>query len=124
MLKRREYEGKALLANSRNGRNKPAHNITEGVCTRIGNDSPRVAALRSGEIDMMYTVPPQDIERIRKTKGVKIYEGPELRTIFLGFDQVRDELQDSSVKGKNPFKDIRVRKAFYQAIDEEAIKSK
>jgi peptide/nickel transport system substrate-binding protein len=28
----------------------------------------------------------------------------------------------SDVKGKNPFKDIRVRKAFYQAIDVEAIK--
>ena len=28
------------------------------------------------------------------------------------------------MKGKNPFKDVRVRKAFYQAIDEEAIKTK
>src|SRR5260221_9429344 len=73
---------------------------------------------------MMYTVPPQDIERTRKTKGVKVYEGPELRTIFLGFDQTRDELLDSSIKGKNPFKDVRVREAFYEAIDEEAIKSK
>jgi peptide/nickel transport system substrate-binding protein len=73
---------------------------------------------------MMYTVPPQDIERLRKSRGVKILEGPELRTIFLGFDQTRDELLDSSIKGKNPFKDVRVRRAFYQAIDEEAIKSK
>ena len=43
--------------------------------------------------------------------------GPELRTIFLGMDQKRDELLYSSVKGKNPFKDKRVRQAFYQAID-------
>ena len=50
--------------------------------------------------------------------------GPELRTIFLNFDSFRDELKYSSVKGKNPFKDARVRKAFYQAIDIEAIKSK
>ncbi len=35
---------------------------------------------------------------------------------------MRDELTASSVKGKNPFKDVRVRKAFYQAIDIEAIK--
>jgi peptide/nickel transport system substrate-binding protein len=47
---------------------------------------------------------------------------PELRTIFLGMDQKRDELQFSSVKGKNPFKDRRVRLAFYQAIDIEGIK--
>jgi peptide/nickel transport system substrate-binding protein len=35
-------------------------------------------------------------------------------------DQKRDELLYSNVKGKNPFKDVRVRKAFYQAIDIEA----
>jgi len=50
--------------------------------------------------------------------------GPEIRTIFLGMDQSRDELGHSSVKGKNPFKDVRVRKAFYQAIDEDAINKK
>jgi peptide/nickel transport system substrate-binding protein len=50
--------------------------------------------------------------------------GPELRTIFLNMDSFRDELLYSNVKGKNPFKDARVRKAFYQAIDIEAIKSR
>jgi len=39
-------------------------------------------------------------------------------------DQSRDELLESSVKGKNPFKDKRVRQALYQAIDMEAIKSR
>jgi peptide/nickel transport system substrate-binding protein len=38
-------------------------------------------------------------------------------------DQGRDELKYSSVKGKNPFKDKRVRQALYQAIDIEAIKA-
>jgi peptide/nickel transport system substrate-binding protein len=37
---------------------------------------------------------------------------------------MRDELLYSNVKGKNPFKDVRVRKAFYQAIDMEAIHAK
>ena len=37
---------------------------------------------------------------------------------------MRAELLHASVKGKNPFKDLRVRKAFYQAVDEEAIKAK
>jgi len=36
----------------------------------------------------------------------------------------RDELLYSDVKGKNPLKDVRVRKAMYQAIDIEAIKKK
>ncbi|MGH6623271.1 MAG: ABC transporter substrate-binding protein, partial [Burkholderiaceae bacterium] len=34
----------------------------------------------------------------------------------------RDELQFSSVKGKNPFKDLRVRQAMYYAVDIEGLK--
>jgi peptide/nickel transport system substrate-binding protein len=83
-----------------------------------------VAALISGEIDMMEPVPLQDVERLRGNPNLKVMQGPELRTIFLGMDQKRDELLFSNVKGKNPFKDLRVRKAFYQAIDIEAIRSK
>jgi len=69
-------------------------------------------------------VPPQDIDRIANTPGMKIWQTNELRTIFLGMDQSRDELLESNVKGKNPFKDKRVRQAFYQAIDENAIAAK
>ena len=57
------------------------------------------------------------------TPGVKVIEGPENRTIFLGMDQWRDELLYCDVKGKNPFKDLRVRQALYQAIDIEAIQT-
>jgi peptide/nickel transport system substrate-binding protein len=39
-------------------------------------------------------------------------------------DQARDELLYSSVKGRNPFKDLRVRKALYEAIDIELIRTK
>jgi len=51
-------------------------------------------------------------------------KGPELRTIFIGMDQTRDELLYSNVKGKNPFKDVRVREAFFKAIDIELIKTR
>jgi peptide/nickel transport system substrate-binding protein len=103
---------------------KVGHNLTEVLFQTIKSDATRVAALLSGEIDMMDPVPPQDIERIKSTPGTDVLIGPEVRTIFLNFDQMRDELQYSDVKGKNPFKDARVRKAFYQAVDIEAIKSK
>jgi peptide/nickel transport system substrate-binding protein len=98
--------------------------IDEVVFSRVENPATRVAALLSGDLDMVYNVPPQDIERLEKNPAVKVWQTPELRTIFLGMDQNRDELVESSVKGKNPFKDQRVRQAFYQAIDEEAIKAK
>jgi peptide/nickel transport system substrate-binding protein len=99
-------------------------NVTEVVFTPIGNDATRVAALLSGEIDLMEPVPLQDVPRIAANPNLKVMQGPELRTIFLGMDQKRDELLFSSVKGKNPFKDKRVRQAFYQAIDIETIKSR
>ena len=47
-----------------------------------------------------------------------------MRTIFLGMDQTRDELLYSNIKGKNPFKDVRVREAFFKAIDVELIKTR
>ena len=99
-------------------------NIDEVVFTPIGNDATRVAALISGEIDMMQPVPVQDAARLSQNPNLKIMQGPELRTIFLGMDQSRNELLFSSVKGKNPFKDKRVRQAFSQAIDTEAIKTR
>ncbi len=97
-------------------------NVDEVVFNVIGNDATRVAALLSGEVDVMEPVPVQDIDRIKAASNLKVMQGPELRVIFLGMDQKRDELQFSNVKGKNPFKDKRVRQAFYQAIDIEGIK--
>ena len=97
-------------------------NVQEVIYTPIGNDATRVAALLSGEVDIMEPVPVQDIDRVNSGANTRVLAGPELRTIFLGMDQKRDELLYSSVKGKNPFKDKRVRQAFYQAIDIEGIK--
>jgi len=96
-------------------------NVDEVIFTPIGNDATRVAALLSGEIDVMEPVPVQDVDRIKNNPKLKVMQGPELRVIFLGMDQKRDELQFSNVKGKNPFKDKRVRQAFYQAIDIDGI---
>lgn len=103
---------------------KKEHNLTEIIFTPIPNDATRVAALLSGEVDVIEPVPVQDIQRVNASDKAKVLAGPELRTIFLGFDQIRDELLESNVKGKNPFKDVRVRQAFNMAIDKETIKAR
>ncbi len=103
---------------------KPEHNLTQVVFQSIKSDATRVAALLSGEVDMIDPVPVQDIPRVKANPGNDVLTGPELRTIMLNLEQMRDELPHSNVKGKNPFKDARVRKAFYQAIDIEAIKAR
>jgi peptide/nickel transport system substrate-binding protein len=124
MLKERQPDVKTVLVPNPTWWDKPKHNLDEVTFLRIANDSTRVAALLSGEIDMIYTVPPQDMQRLAQTPGVRILEKPELRVVFFGFDQMSPELRSSDVKGRNPFKDVRVRKALYQAIDIEAIRTK
>ncbi len=76
ILKEREHEVKTVLVNNPNWWAKPEHNLTEVVFTRIANASTRVAALLSGELDMIYTVPPQDIDRIAKTKVMRGFATP------------------------------------------------
>jgi peptide/nickel transport system substrate-binding protein len=121
-LRERQPNVRATFVRNGNYWGKIEGNVQEVVFTPIANDATRVAALLSGEVDVMEPVPVQDIERINSAPNTKAMVAPELRTIFLGMDQKRDELLYSGVKGKNPFKDKRVRQAFYQAIDIEGIK--
>ena len=96
-------------------------NVTEIVYTPIKSAATRIAALLSGEVDMVLDPTPQDLGRLRASADLKVIDGLENRTIFLGMDQFREELPGSNVKGKNPLKDVRVRKALYQAIDVDTI---
>lgn len=124
ILMQREPDRRTTMRNNPDWWDKPEHNLTEVTFNVIGNAATRVAALLAGDVDMIYTVPPQDMQRLSGTDGIKLRTTPELRTIFLGFDQTRPELLKSDVKGQNPFKDQRVRQAFYQAIDIKAIQAR
>ena len=99
-------------------------NIDRIIFTPIEKNSTRVAALLSGAIDFAYPIPIQDQKRLDDAEDIKLLTGPETRTIFLGLDQWRNELPGSDVKGKNPFKDIRVRQAFSHAINTDLIHKK
>ncbi|TCZ55437.1 ABC transporter substrate-binding protein [Roseicella aquatilis] len=124
-LASREPDVKTVLARNESwwGWGDPgnAGNVTEIVYRPIASDATRIAALLSGEVDFVMDPPIQDLNRLRAAPGVKVVEGPEVRSIFLALDVHRDELLYSDVKGKNPFKDLRVRQALYQAIDIGAI---
>ncbi|MGE5640923.1 MAG: ABC transporter substrate-binding protein [Clostridia bacterium] len=97
-------------------------NVTDVIYTPIKSDQTRVSALLAGDVDLVTDLPTQDVERLRKQPTLKVLDGVETRTIFLGLDQHSDELRYAGVKGKNPFKDVRVRKALNMAIDREAIR--
>ena len=71
--------------------------------------------------DVVLDPPLQDIERLARDTRIKVIREPENLFFFLGMDQGRDELLYSDVKGRNPFKDRRVRLAMYQALDVNAL---
>jgi peptide/nickel transport system substrate-binding protein len=96
---------------------KNVGNVTEAVFTVIGSDATRMAALKSGQADIVIDPPFQDIARLRQEGSLKLAGITDIGTQYLGFDQHRAELEGSDVKGKNPFRDVRVRRAVMHAID-------
>jgi len=124
MLKSREPGVRTVLVANPDWWGLKDGNVTEIVYTPIASDATRSAALLSGEIDLVPDIAPQDIARVQSNPALKVYTGPENRVVYFGFDQFRDALVDSSVTDRNPFKDRRVREAFYKAIDVEQLQSK
>ncbi len=101
---------------------KHGGNVKEVIYTPIKSDPTRVAALLSGDVDMLTDLPTQDVARLRTDTKLKVVDGPEVRTIYFAPDVGSPELKYSNIKGKNPFADKRVRQALSMAIDREAIK--
>ena len=128
MLKLREPDVKTVMVKNPNwwglADKRFEGNVDEVIYLPIKADATRVAALLSGEVDLVMDPPAQDIARLKQNPQIKVLEGVENRIVFLGMDQARDELLYSNVKGKNPFKDHRVRQALYQAIDIDALRTR
>jgi len=99
-------------------------NVDEAIYVVIQSDATRLAALVSGQVDFVIDPPFQDVPRLQKEGRFKLAQVSDIGTQYLGFDQSRDELQYGDVKGRNPFKDLRVRRAVYAAIDIDAIVAK
>ena len=87
-------------------------NVDEIVYTVIKSDATRMAALAAGDLDFVLDPPNQDIERLSRDPRIRIYRAPENLVFFLAMNQSREG---------SPFKDLRVRRALYQAIDTDAI---
>ena len=104
------------------GKGKFPLQVTELVYLPIKSPATRVAALLSGEVDFAQDIPAQDVARLKQDAKLRINEGPENRSIFLGLNVGSAELKSSNIKGKNPLADPKVREAMELAIDRDAIK--
>jgi peptide/nickel transport system substrate-binding protein len=90
----------------------------------------RVAALLSGDVEMIETVPTADIAKLETDKKFALSNKVSNRVIYVHLNQHQDKaplfLTDKAGKplDKNPLKDVRVRKALSMAINRDAIVSK
>jgi peptide/nickel transport system substrate-binding protein len=99
-------------------------NLDSVTLTSIRSDATRLAALSSGEVDLVLDPPFQDVERLKADPRLAISTTGDIGTQYFTFDQARDELIGGDVKDKNPFKDIRVRRAVAHALNIDLIVQK
>jgi peptide/nickel transport system substrate-binding protein len=128
VLRRYEPDTRLVLEANPNwwgrGTSAAGGNVTEAVYTVIQSDATRMAALATGEADFVIDPPFQDVARLQQDSRLKFATTTDIGTQYLGFDQARAELETGDVKGRNPFRDLRVRKAVYHAIDIDTIIAK
>ena len=111
-----------------NRKNPETGNVDEVSFVTIRSDATRLAALHSGEVDLVLDPPYQDVDEMRKDPALTVTEVGDIATEYLAFDQSHDALPGVAPgpdgKPRNPFKDLRVRLAVYRAINIDLIISK
>jgi peptide/nickel transport system substrate-binding protein len=102
------------------GRETWPHNVDRVEYVHMTDDAELAQALIGGRIDFLPDVPPNQLERLRQTPGVKVLTASTVRSKSLGLNWGPDQLETSSTPRPNPFRDRRVREAIYRALDMEA----
>lgn len=92
----------------------------------ISNDASRVAALRSGAVDLIDAVPPGDVKTLQGISGLKVFSTASARIIYLALDSARDKSpfitdKDGKPLDKNPLKDVKVRQALSKLVNRQLI---
>jgi peptide/nickel transport system substrate-binding protein len=122
ILESRDPDVRSVLKVNENHWAETKPQVTEIIYLPIADNATRVAALLSGEVDLVQDVPVQDVERLAGTAGVKVNTGPENRVIYFGYKFGDAPLKSSNITDKNPINDAKVREAMHLAIDRNAIK--
>jgi peptide/nickel transport system substrate-binding protein len=90
------------------------------------NDAARVAALQSGTVDLIDSVPPADVKPLKATSGVHLFSTPSARIIYLALDSSRDPTPfvvgaNGQPLNPNPLRNPKVRLALSKLINRPLI---
>lgn len=119
-LESRVPDSKTVLVVNDQWWDQKKHNLDRIEYLPISSAATRVAAMLSGEVDLIDSAPIQDLSRLESSSNIEVKKRTELRTVFIGFNR-KEKLEDGR---PNPFNDLRVRQAVEASIDRELINSK
>jgi peptide/nickel transport system substrate-binding protein len=119
-LESRVPDSKTVLVVNDGWWDEKKHNLDRIEFMPISSAATRVAAVLSGEIDVIDSAPIQDLPRLESSPGITVKKRTELRTVFVAFNR-KEKLEDGR---PNPFNDLRVRQAFEASIDRDLINKK
>ena len=103
---------------------EPWDKVTFKILT---SPSGRVAALLSNGVEFIETVPTADIAKLSADKNYSLVDKVSNRVIYVHLNQSTDKsppfvtAKDGKPLDKNPFRDVRVRKALSMAVNRDAI---
>ncbi|MFG0214550.1 glutathione ABC transporter substrate-binding protein [Brevibacillus porteri] len=89
--------------------NKGAAKVGKIVYKPVPENGSRVAMLKTGEADVIYPLPEQQVETLNGEEGVKVERTPSTITRYVSINML-----------KKPFDDPRVRQAINHAVDKDA----
>lgn len=92
----------------------------------ITNGGARLAALLSGDLDLVEQVPYDSAERVKKEPKLQLIRGVSSRFVYLAMDTERAVTpfitdREGKPLPANPLKDLRVRQALSMALNRQAI---
>jgi peptide/nickel transport system substrate-binding protein len=93
----------------------------------LTNPAARVAALLSGDVQLIETVPTADIVKLSHNKAFSLVDKVSNRIIYAHLNQFSEKsapfvfAKDGKPLDRNPFRDLRVRKALSMAVNRDAI---